>query len=217
MKCTPFFPALPLLLAVLPGAGLHGQTPAAPSAIDFEKLAEGEVPGEFMAVEGNWAIAEDAGNKVAQLQPEPVADAALLLGASLKGAGTVSARVKAGKSRRAFPRFGVGLHGVSGTKVRVVPARKAIELVQGENDAFATVAFDSWKEDTWWRVELTLSEKDGAWTAEARLWPDGERRPDAATVAGKMPNPAAQGKASLIGTPYAGKPILFDDVTAAAR
>ncbi len=217
MQRTPFFPLATLLLAALPAGFVRGQAPAAPAVIDFEKLAVGEVPAEFMVIDGAWTIGDDGGNKVAQLQSEPVADGALLVGASIKGSGTVSAKVKAGKSRRAFPRFGVGLHGVSGTKVRVVPAQKAVELVQGENDIFATVPFDTWKEDAWWRIELTVNEKEGSWTAEARLWPDGEKRPELPQVTGKMPNAGAQGKASLIGTPYAGKPILFDDVTAATR
>ena len=95
-----------------------------PVTIDFNGLASGPVPAEFMAVEGEFRIAGDAGKRVLEMQPEPVVEGALLLGPSLKAAASITARVKADKSRRAFPRVGLGLHGISGLKLRLVPAQK---------------------------------------------------------------------------------------------
>ena len=83
-----------------------------------------------MVIEGGFKISDDGGNKVLELEAEPVADGAMLFGQSIKGAGTITARIKAGKGRRAFPRFGVGLHGISGTKLRIVPAQKQIEIAR---------------------------------------------------------------------------------------
>ena len=56
-------------------------------------FAPGKLPDEFMVVEGEFKIADDGGNKVLELQADPIADGAVLFGQSLKGAGTISARI----------------------------------------------------------------------------------------------------------------------------
>jgi hypothetical protein len=63
-------------------------------------------------------------------------------------------------------------------------------------------------------VELTIrAAADGKGsTVEARAWEDGKPRPDAATLTWNNPAAAAQGRASVWGTPYSGTPIQFDDI-----
>ena len=139
-----------------------------PVTIDFNALASGPVPAEFMAVEGEFRIVGDAGKRVLEMQPEPVVEGALLLGPSLKAAASIAARVKADKSRRAFPRVGLGLHGISGLKLRLVPAQKKIELLAGEEE-LASAALE-WTENGWTRLELMIIETAGKWTAEGRVW-----------------------------------------------
>lgn len=164
-----------------------------------------------MVIEGGWGIVEEAGNKVLELQAEPVVEAAILVGPSIKDGGTIRAKIKAAKSRRAFPSLGVGLYGISGVKVRLVPAQKKIELIEGEA-VVAEAAFETWTENTWWQVELTVTADGDTWTAEARVWPDGSPVPGPATLSKRLPAAPGQGRASLIGSPFANKPVHFDEV-----
>jgi hypothetical protein len=166
-----------------------------------------------MVIEGEFRITADGGNKALEMMPAPVVDGAVLFGPSITGPGFVRARIKAEKARRAFPRFGVGMHGISGTKLRVVPARRLIELVGGE-DQLAHAEFE-WKDNEWLNVELAVKPKNSAWMAEARVWADSDKRPDAPTVSAAVADTSGQGRASVLGSPYANKPIRFDEIESA--
>ena len=180
---------------------------------DFEKAEVGPVPASLMIIDGGWVVAEaETGGKVLELQSEPVVDGVVLVGPSMKEAAVVSAKIKAGKSRRAHPRMGVGLYGVSGVKCRLVPARKILELVNGEEEVVGEVAFAEWKEDVWWQFELRVSAAGGGWVADARVWPAGDDRPAAPLLSQPLANGPGTGRASVLGTPFANKPVYFDDV-----
>lgn len=203
-----------IALLVLAGGCLAADpAPAPPPAgnrFDFEALGEGPVPADLMVVDGEFRVTSDGDNKVLELLPTPLVDGTVLLGPSMKGGGTVRAKVRAERSRRAFPRFGVGMHGISGTKARVVPAQKVIELVHGD-ETIGSTAF-TWPENEWLNVELRLREESGQWAAEMRVWPGKGGRPEKPSLAARMPATAPQGRCSVVGTPYANKPIRFDDV-----
>jgi hypothetical protein len=186
-----------------------------PVTIDFNALASGPVPAELMAVEGEFRIVGDAGKRVLEMQPEPVVEGALLLGPSLKGAASIAARVKADKSRRAFPRVGLGLHGISGLKLRLVPAQKKIELFAGEEE-LASVGLE-WTGNGWMRLELMIIEMAGKWTVEGRVWPDDGKRPEQPTLRAALKEGPGQGRGSVLGSPYSNKPIQFDDVVVTDR
>jgi len=208
-----WIPAAALLALAQAAAAQDAATAGtATSTEDFEKLPAGPLPDALMVIEGEWGIVEDAGNKVLELRSEPVLDGAVLIGPSLKEAAGVSARIKAGKSRRAHPRMGVGLYGVSGVKLRLVPAQKKIEMVVGE-EVIGEAPFEAWSEDSWWQVELKVVPAGEAWAAEARVWPAGQAAPDAAILSTPLPDGPGQGRASLLGSPYANKAVHFDDVT----
>lgn len=206
MKCA----AIPLA-AVLALAAAPAQD-ASKATENFDSLPAGPPPDALMIIEGGWSILDEAGTKVLELQSEPVVDAAILIGPSLKEGAAIVAKIKAAKSRRSHPRMGVGLFGVSGVKLRLVPAQKKIELLAGE-DVVAEGPFDSWTENVWWQVGLKVVKTGETWTAEARVWPDGTPAPVAATLSKKLDAMPGQGRSSLIGSPYANKPVHFDDVT----
>jgi hypothetical protein len=198
---------LPVILAIT--FAQDGTRPAAVK-IDFDKFEPGGLPDELMVVEGEFRIAAEGDNKVLEMQPAPVVDGTVLLGPSITGPGVVRARIKAEKARRAFPRFGVGLHGISGVKLRVVPAQKMIELVEGD-EQLARADFE-WKDNEWLTVELALIPKETGWVAEARAWNNPAKRPEPPVVTAAVPDSSGQGRASVLGSPYANKPILFDDI-----
>jgi hypothetical protein len=207
MKCVAIPLAAVLALAVAAPAQDTSKTTE-----NFDALPAGPPPDALMVIEGGWGIVEEAGGKVLELQSEPVVDAAILVGPSLKEGAAILAKIRAAKSRRAHPRMGVGLYGVSGVKLRLVPAQKKIELLAGE-DVVAEAPFDAWTENAWWQVELKVAAAGDAWTAEVRVWPDGTPAPAAATLRKTLDAAPGQGRASLIGSPYANKPVHFDEVT----
>lgn len=189
----------------------------APQKFDFEALMPGPAPDEYMATdqEAKFSIVADGANKVLELPGQPIVDGGMLAGKSIKGACTVSARIKATGKRRTHPKFGLGLHGISGPRLVVVPAEKAVKIIKNtdKEEAVATAAY-AWTSGTWTRLELsTKPAADGKGSiVEARVWEDGKPRPDAATLTWNSPDPPAQGKASVWGAPYAELPIQFDDI-----
>ncbi|HWB05509.1 MAG TPA: hypothetical protein VG796_21000 [Verrucomicrobiales bacterium] len=190
----------------------------APQKVDFETLMPGAVPDEFMSTdqEAKFVIAADGEkNKVLELQGQPIVDGGMLVGKAVKGPATITARIKATGKRRVQPRFGVGLYGISGPRIRVVPVTKTVEIVKNtdKEEVVATAPY-TWTSGTWIKIEMTVkaAASGGGSTIEARVWDDGKPRPEKATVTWENPAAAAQGRASVWGTPYSEQAIWFDDI-----
>jgi len=71
-----------------------------------------------------------------------------------------------------------------------------------------------WISGEWYFLELIVQRKDGnsEWRLEGRVWPETNHRPRRAQLKAKVPGDKLGGKASIIGNPYSGKSILFDDI-----
>ena len=147
-----------------------------------------------------------------KLSPDPLIECGLLFGKSSKGPMIVEGRVfTAKKGRRSFPRFAMGVHGISGYRLRVVPAQKRIELVHNE-EIVKTVDF-AWESEKWCSMKLAFIDNEGAPKVQAWVWMSGQeptQEPLLEFVGEK--GTSSQGKASLWGTPYSGKELLFDDL-----
>jgi len=202
---------LPLITLALPFAALQAQTPAAePVKDDFESYEVGKEPDLFI-LEGDFTVETDGTNKVLQMKALPLVDGVVQLGASLKDGGEIQARFKAAQAGRSYPRFGVGLHGNSGYRLRVVPARKLVELVKNE-EVIQTVPF-TWATDQWYCVKLRAQPlADGRWSISGWAWPEAGEAPKQALIEYIGEDQKLQGKASVMGTPYSGKPIWIDNV-----
>lgn len=214
----------PLVLFLSVAAPALAQAPAAPPAaapapaaaplkIDFQSYSVGGVPDDLMVTdaEAKFTIVADGENKMLEMNPSPLVDGGVLVGPSIKGPVTITARIKAAGKRRSHPRFGVGLHGVGGFRCLVVPALKELQIVR--DDAVVAQLPYAWKSGTWTVVEFSvLAAKDGGSTLEARAWEDGQPRPGAPLLTFAVKTPPATGKASLWAAPYAELPIAFDDV-----
>lgn len=210
-----------LLAALLPLATSHGQEKAKSDdqketdkvfRANFDDLTPGPVPASYFVVEGTWSIAELDGGKVLHLAEVPIVDAQVQLGDSLKDAGgTVTARIKAERKRRSFPRFGVGLHGMSGFRLRLFPAQNKLELVR--NEEVVTAVPLTWDASTWWHLELTVAPAEAGWTVAGRAWAEGTERPDKPQIEATSDEPKFSGKASVFGTAFAGLPLHFDDIS----
>ncbi|NCF86072.1 MAG: hypothetical protein GWQ08_11160 [Verrucomicrobiaceae bacterium] len=181
---------------------------------DFEKAELGYPPDELMVIDGEFEVIEHEGGKIVKLPADPIIECGLLFGKSSKNAMTVEAKAFAEKrGRRSFPRFGVGVHGVSGYRVRVVPAAKKLELVHFE-EVIHSEPF-VWKSGEWCHLKLSLTNSSGKPQVKAWVWTAGvdAKQPDAPTLTYEgEAGSSSQGKASLWGTPYSGKDMLFDDL-----
>jgi hypothetical protein len=207
---------LPLFLAAATLAAQESAAPA-PQKFDFQSLQPGELPDDYMSTdqEAKFSIVADGENKLLELAGQPIVDGGVLVGKSIKGACTVTARIMATGKRRTHPRFGVGLHGISGPRLLVVPAEKCVKIVRNteKEETVASVPY-TWTSGTWTRLEFSIKPAaDGkSSTLEARVWEEGKPRPEAPTLTWENPDPPAQGKASVWGAPYAELPIRFDDI-----
>ena len=214
------FMTLPRILAALAFSTLvtaqEAITPAE-QKFDFQALAAGPVPDELMPTdpEAKFSIVADGENKVLELAGQPIIDGGVLLGKSVKGGARVKAKIKAAGKRRTQPRFGVGLHGVSGPRLMLMPASKTIEIVRNveKEETVASAPLD-WKSGTWVWVEINLTPSaDGkSATIDGRVWAEGQPRPEQPSVKYASADAVGQGKASVWATPYAELPVQFDDV-----
>ena len=179
---------------------------------DFEKLDLGYPPDELFIIDGNFEVVEHDKGRALKLLPDPLIECGLLFGKSSKGPMTVEGRAFSTKrGRRSFPRFAMGVHGISGYRLRVVPAQKRIELVH--NEAVVKTADFLWESGKWCSMKLAVSENDGTPIVKAWVWMSGQKASNEPTLEFEgEKGTSSQGKASLWGTPYSGKPILYDDL-----
>ena len=198
-----------LLLACLAFA----QNPASPSqgayVEDFETAEVGQVPKEMMVLAGEFAVADDAGNKVLLLPGSPLESFGLLLGP--EQATSIHARIRATSAGKRTPEFGVGLAGAAGYKLWLMPATKELQIIKGE-ERVARVPY-SWTSGSWTLFRLQLhTSPDGRTRVEGRAWQQGAQEPRGWMISFDDAEPPSKGRASVWGTPYSDTPIAFDDV-----
>jgi hypothetical protein len=177
---------------------------------NFEQNTDGKVPEEMLVLDGGFGVVNVEGNKVLELPGSPLETYGALFGPAQSSNVTVQARIQGTGQGRRFPVFGVGLNGVAGYRLRVSPAKKAVELCKGD-DAVASAGF-AWKSGTWtlFRLELVQA-KGGGLMVRGKAWTEGEKEPSwmiEHTAEGNLP----AGRSSVWGSPYAGTPIRFDDL-----
>lgn len=178
---------------------------------DFEKAEVGKLPDGFMSLNGEFAVREAEGNKFLELPGAPLDSYAVQFGPAETTDVAVSARMFGTAKGRRFPTFGVGLNGVSGYKLQVAPAKKALELLK-DQDVKTSVPFD-WKPGAWTHLRLQVRKvKDGEWKIEGKAWPQGSAEPNGWAISLDEKDEPIAGKASVLGSPFAGTPIWFDDL-----
>ena len=178
---------------------------------DFEKAEAGKVPEDMMVLDGAWSVKADSGNKFLELPGAPLDSFGVLFGPAQKGGGSVTARVFGTSKGRRQPAISVGLGGVGGFKLQIAPGKRVIELLKG--DEIVTNAPCAWESGAWTRLRLQVRKvKDGEWTVEGKVWPDGSPEPAAWLVSDSETTEPPTGRAGLWGNPFSGTPIRFDDL-----
>lgn len=175
---------------------------------NFENAEVGKVPDDLMVLGGEFAVKADGTNKVLELPGAPLDSFAVQFGPTEKENIAASARVFGTSKGRRAPTFGVGLGGVSGWKLQVSPSKKAVELLR-DAEVKATLPFD-WKSGEWTQLRLQIRKiKDGEWKIEGKSWQSGTEPKEWMISADEKEDPVT-GKASVLGSPFAGTPIWFD-------
>ena len=203
MKLESFFLIAPLVLA---GFSIQAAEPIYTQ--DFSKSAVGEPPEDLMVLDGQFAVKEDEGNKFLELPGSPLETFGVLFGASQASNLQVQVRVLGTKSGRKQPVFAVGLNGQGGYKVRVSPAKQAIELLKG--DDVVTTAPIQWKSGEWTNLKLQVRKAGAGVVVEGKAW-QGETEPTGWSLKLDEAKIPPAGKAGVWGLPFSGTPIRFDD------
>ena len=175
----------------------------------FSSTKLGEVPDSFMVLDGQFAVREEEGNRFLELPGAPLESFGVLFGPNESEGVEVTARILSTKSGRKFPTFAVGLNGVGGYKVRVAPAKNALELVKGD-DVKASVPF-KWTSGQWTVFRLSVRKSGAGVRILAKAW-QGADEPKEAQLQHDESEKLPPGKAGVWGMPFSGTPIRFDDL-----
>ncbi len=178
---------------------------------NFEKAEIDKVPEDMLVLDGGFGVKQADGNKVLELPGAPLDTFGVLFGPTQVDGVVVTCRIKGeGKGRR-YPSFGVSLGGVGGYRLQVSPAKKAVEIVKGdETKASAPLA---WESGTWTELKLQVRKvKDGEWIAEGKVWKQGTLEPKDWMITEKTTEEPTSGRPAIWGNPFSGTPIQFDDL-----
>jgi hypothetical protein len=199
-----------LAASLLAALNLHAQQ-LQTFEIKADDWAEGEPPKEVFVVDGTIKIAAREGNKAIVIDPAPITDASAQLAVSAAGNASIEARIFATKRGRSTPRFGVSVHGMSGYRLLVNPAKKALELAKNDQ-TIASVPF-TWTTDVWLKVKLEAKKGEGdAWSITGKAWAADAAEPAEALIKHDDKGLKGQGKCAIWATPFSGEPVFFDDI-----
>ena len=208
------YPILVTLLATGLAIADEAEKKKATFEEDFDKVEVGGEPEEVMQIEGEFTVVEEDGKKFLRVGAAPLAENGIVLGPSMKGGGAIEAKIRSFKTRRSYPRFAIGLHGISGYRLRLVPSTGVVELLKDE-EVVVSEKFD-WRADDWTNLKLEIAKDGEAWAIRGWVWPVAEgdegKRPEKPTISHSDKEAPGQGKGSLWASPYSGKPVDFDDV-----
>lgn len=180
--------------------------------IKADDWSEGEPPKDVFVVAGVIKIAARDGNKAIVIDPgTELVDASAQLGVSAAGNASVEAKILAIKRGRSTPRFGISVHGMSGHRLIINPAKKALELVK--NDQTLTSVPFTWTSEAWVKVKLEAKKGAGdAWSITGKAWPADAAEPAEPLIKHEEKSLKGQGKCAIWATPFSGEPVFFDDI-----
>lgn len=178
---------------------------------DFQGAKVGQIPGDFMVLEGAFVVKEEAGNKFLELPGSPLDTFDLLFGPDGSSDVMASARVFGTAQGRRAPTFRLGINGRPGYKLQISPGKKVAELKKDE-DVIATVPFE-WRSGSWTMLKLQIRKAGPAsWIVEGKAWDWEQNEPLKWMLTHKESAEPMAGRGLIGGAPYAGTPVRFDDL-----
>jgi hypothetical protein len=199
-------------LLVAGTAGAWAAEPLAPTFTqDFSQVAVGKIPESFLVLDGQFEVKEADGNRFLELPGAPLDSYGVMFGSGAREDWGAQARFLGTGQGRRYPVFGVSLNGVAGYRVQVSPAKRAIELLKGD-EVKVTFAF-VWETGTWTQVRIQVRKvSEGSWKVEGKAWKDGTPEPANWMVVWNESETPIAGRAAIWGKPFSGTPIGFDDL-----
>jgi len=181
---------------------------------DFSTAEIDQVPNEFLVLDGRFAVREFEGDKVLELPGSPLETYGVLFGSSARDGLAVTARIHGTRKGRRYPAFAVSLGGVSGFRLQITPAKRALELLQGDQ-VLQSMPWE-WKSGAWTHLRLQIIKaSDATWLVQGKAWIAGSSEPDDWVLTRSQPEQPVSGKPGIWGKPFSGTPIHFDDVRVA--
>lgn len=192
-------------------AGVVGLSAGTVYEQNFTGVPDGQVPEPMMVLDGQFAVKAEGTERLMELPGSPLETFGVLFGTPAASGREVTARIFGTKTGRKFPTFAAGLNGVNGYKLRVSPAKNALELVFGESlEVKATVPF-SWKSGEWTQLKLRLVPSGKGVLITGKAW-QGADEPKEWMLKHEAAEMPPSGMAGVWGMPFSGTPIRFDDL-----
>lgn len=209
MKVSRALQLFGMVSLVLTGSVLQAQT-FAPYQADFEKAELDSMPEEFLVLDGEFQVKEEGGNKFIELPGAPLETFGFLFGPATKENVSASGRFFGTAKGRRFPTFAIGVCGAGGYKIRVAPAKNALELLKGDEVKQAVPL--KWQSGKWTQLEITAKKGESDLIVTGKFWQEGADAPAEPTISWTDSKPDKNGRALVQASPYSGTPLRFDDL-----
>ncbi|MBL9134739.1 MAG: hypothetical protein JNK85_02675 [Verrucomicrobiales bacterium] len=192
-------------------AALRGWSASTPDfREDFSKLPTGKLPDTFLVLDGQFAVREEASDRFVELPGAPLETFGVMFGPARKENWGAKARIQGTGQGRRFPVFGLSLNGVAGYRLQVAPAKKALELLKG--DEVRATSPMTWESGMWTVLRVQIRKAaSGGWVVEGKAWKDGSPEPASWMVTWNETEEPVNGRAAVWGKPFSGTPLRFDD------
>ncbi len=182
---------------------------------DFQKADLGKPPAGIDPKQSDFQVKRHGDNGYLELAAVPLGSHFAEVGPAGDGTGSIRARILGESRGQRRPEFGVGLGGVAGWRLWVVPMTREVELVRGseEEEEIAASAPIAWRSGEWMNLLLRISRVgEGRWRIEGKAWMQDDPEPKAWTLSAETDVAPRGGKATVWGVPYSEKPMGFDDL-----
>ncbi len=173
----------------------------------FDETVAGQTPEDFLVLGGRFKVQD----QMLMLPGAPLDNHGAVFGPDNEGDLEIRARIRSEKKGRLYPSFGVGLYGLGGYSLKVSPAKKSLELYKGRQ-MVAEAPFQ-WVSSQWVHLRLEVTEPHlSQWMIRGKAWMEDAEEPSAWQIHQVATEAPTQGKASLWGQPFSGRPIEYDDL-----
>ena len=207
MKAFYFFVTAVTLFSV----GTRAEESAPLYTQNFEAAPLDKPPADLMVLSGEFAVKAENKNKFLELPGSPLDTFGVLFGPPQQADVSATAKFQSRKQGRKFPTFGVSLNGVAGYRLQINPAKKALELLKG--DEVRTHIDFPWESDQWTSLRIQVKRAgEKKWRIEGKAWAASAAEPTAWMIAIEENDEPPSGRAGVWGMPYSGQPIRFDDL-----
>jgi hypothetical protein len=201
-------------LAATLGFAALAAAPADPPlfAENFDTAAAGKPGKDFLLFAGAFEVKDaGGGNNVLELPGDPLDTFGAMFGPADQSLIDVRAKVWAASTGKRFPEFGIGAADVSGYRLLLLPRQKRLVLRKADVE-LASVPYEAWATETWTQFRLTIEPAGDAWRLTGAAWPAAGDESKGAKLTYDEKQKPANGRGSVWGLPFSGKPIRYDDI-----